>query len=64
MKTEEFCRICNHFKESHTFRIGDWPEQLNGICWDCNAGKFSKYHPFRLDNLKLIEDTAKHKGLI
>ena len=64
MKSNELCLSCGHLKEAHTCRVGDWPTKLDSICWDCDDGCWDKYHEFKLDNLKLIEDVAKAKGLI
>ena len=64
MRIEEYC-ICTHPKYQHEHRkdAEDVP-QLAAICWMCDEGDFSKYHAFKLDNLQLVEDTAKAKGLI
>jgi hypothetical protein len=63
VKTKEFCLVCNHAKQNHEARM---PEilRLDAICWECDAGCFDKYHSFKLDNLKLVEDIAKQKGLV
>jgi len=63
MKDLQFCIVCNHSKKMHVHRKTD-VSRLDDICWDCNAGYFDKYHAFKLDNLKLIEQLAKEKGLI
>ena len=60
-----FCLVCKHPEFKHIDRnYGGREERLSWICWDCDEGSFKKYHSFQLDNLKLIEDTAKAKGLI
>lgn len=62
----EYC-VCGHQELSHALNIIN-PSNVQMWCRGCwfdNAdGGVSNYHDFKLDNLKLIEDLAKEKGLI
>jgi len=62
--SQEIC-MCGHAEFRHEERNYTGHEaRLSTICWECDEDSFKKYHEFKLDNLKLIEDTAKHRGLI
>jgi hypothetical protein len=62
---EEYC-ICGHLNEEHKSKRSSIPGC--GGCWDSSMewqDKMNKAeHAFKLDNLKLIEDLAKEKGLV
>lgn len=61
----EYC-VCGHAKEIHSF-IKDFlcAECVEMASYDLHIGELDKaFHKFKLDNLKLIEDLAKEKGLM
>jgi hypothetical protein len=59
---EEPC-VCGHKQKEHTMFTG-----IHNQCAKCTSrwhfGARSPWHEFKLDNLRLIEDLAKHKGLV
>jgi hypothetical protein len=59
---EEYC-ICGHGKFEHFVDKGFLPPAYCEDClFDLNVENSS--HPFKLDNLKLVEDLAKERNLI
>lgn len=62
------CAICNHREGYHAFTRNNGVE----FCTEClirgvEAKRLSDskwIHAFKLDNLKLVEDLAKEKGLV
>ena len=67
-----FC-TCGHGEEKHKRKIFDPSGQPSRtVCEECVENYYKRdyqllswefIHPFKLDNLKLIEDIAKEKGL-
>jgi hypothetical protein len=62
-KGSDIC-LCGHMNKDHDYRP---TYRKNSICWGCAIADLSdvktRYHPFKLDNLKLIEDLAEKRGL-
>lgn len=62
----EYC-VCGHPKEMHSADVKD---SLCALCiemasYDVHIGELGKaFHPFKLDNLRYIEDVAKERKLI
>ena len=56
---KEYC-VCGHLQEDHF--IGKIT-QLD-LCMECGWIKDDNAHPFKLDNLRFIEDEAKKRNLI
>ena len=56
---EYFPCICGHEKKKH------WApgEVTNSLCWGCYQNKEPWFHPFKLDNLTLVEKLYVKKEL-
>jgi hypothetical protein len=54
----EYC-VCGHLESDH----GIYSYGVDA-CWNCSIKTGRHSHSFKLDNLRLVEDIAKQKGLI
>jgi len=59
----EYC-TCGHTKECHAILHGPHGIKNLALCLNCVNKNEIASHSFKLDNLKLIEDLAKEKGLV